>query len=225
MRKEIIGNAELYLGDSHEILPTLGKFDAVVLDPPYDEWHSCPVYTADTIIAFTNHQNRRITEDRLGGKARTELIWHFADGRWVSPNLPRITHANILIYGETKNADVGAVQCLPPQRKGKASIGKDKLGSRIYTPKERKHINSVLNFPRNVSNPLGCFGKPEALLITLIEWIGTETWLDPFMGSGTTGVACMNLGRKFIGIEIEEKHFDIACERIDAEQKQQRLFA
>ena len=49
--------------------------------------------------------------------------------------------------------------------------------------------------------------------------------LDPFMGSGTTGVACANLGRKFIGIEIEKKYFDIACERIDNAYRQQRMFA
>lgn len=51
-----------------------------------------------------------------------------------------------------------------------------------------------------------------------------ETILDTFMGSGTTGVACMNLGRKFIGIEIEKKYFDIACERIDMAQRQGKLF-
>jgi site-specific DNA-methyltransferase (adenine-specific) len=49
--------------------------------------------------------------------------------------------------------------------------------------------------------------------------------LDPFMGSGTTGVACAQLGRKFIGIEIERKYFDIACERIDNAYRQQRMFA
>jgi DNA modification methylase len=63
-----------------------------------------------------------------------------------------------------------------------------------------------------------------------MEWCLTffpdaKTILDPFMGSGTTGVACANLGRKFIGIEIEEKYFDIACERITAAQSQGRLFA
>ena len=52
-----------------------------------------------------------------------------------------------------------------------------------------------------------------------------NTVLDPFMGSGTTGVACMNLGRKFVGIEIEPKYFDIACRRIEDAQRQQRLFA
>jgi DNA modification methylase len=49
--------------------------------------------------------------------------------------------------------------------------------------------------------------------------------LDPFMGSGTTGVACMNLGRKFIGIEIEKRYFDIAAERIENAQRQLRMFA
>ena len=49
--------------------------------------------------------------------------------------------------------------------------------------------------------------------------------LDPMMGSGTTGVACANLGRKFIGIEIERKYFDIACERIDNAYRQKRMFA
>ena len=62
--------------------------------------------------------------------------------------------------------------------------------------------------------------------VALMEWcigvlpVVTGTILDPFMGSGTTGVACMNLGRKFIGIEIEEKYFDIACRRIDLAERQ-----
>ena len=51
-----------------------------------------------------------------------------------------------------------------------------------------------------------------------------ETILDPFMGSGTTGVACANMGRKFIGIEIEPKYFDIACRRIEEAYRQPRLF-
>lgn len=54
--------------------------------------------------------------------------------------------------------------------------------------------------------------------------MGGETVLDPFMGSGTTGVACANLGRKFIGIEIEPKYFDIACRRIEKAYKQPDFF-
>ena len=52
-----------------------------------------------------------------------------------------------------------------------------------------------------------------------------EIVLDPFMGSGTTGVACAHLGRKFIGIEIEPKYFDIACRRIEEAQRQGQLFS
>lgn len=68
--------------------------------------------------------------------------------------------------------------------------------------------------------------KPVRVMVWIIEHVGNaSTILDPFMGSGTTGVACMNLGRKFIGIEIEPKYFDIACERIKSAQDQLRLFA
>ena len=58
----------------------------------------------------------------------------------------------------------------------------------------------------------------------LVDWWGSGVVLDPFMGSGTTGVACARLGRKFIGIEIEPKYFDIACKRIEAAYAQGRLF-
>ena len=66
--------------------------------------------------------------------------------------------------------------------------------------------------------------KPIRLMRELVKRINGPI-RDPFMGSGTTGVACMNLGRKFIGIEIEEKYFDIACERIENTQRQERMFA
>jgi len=68
--------------------------------------------------------------------------------------------------------------------------------------------------------------KPVAVMEWAIRHAGSVTTiLDPFMGSGTTGVACMNLGRKFIGIEREVKYFDIACRRIEDAQRQARIFA
>jgi DNA modification methylase len=63
---------------------------------------------------------------------------------------------------------------------------------------------------------------PKRLIVA--SCVPDGTVLDPFMGSGTTGVACMQLGRKFIGIEIEERYFDIAVERITNAQRQQPLF-
>ena len=55
--------------------------------------------------------------------------------------------------------------------------------------------------------------------------LDSEIVLDPFMGSGTTGLACTRTNRNFIGIEIEPKYFDIACERIENAQRQVRMFA
>jgi DNA modification methylase len=70
------------------------------------------------------------------------------------------------------------------------------------------------------------YQKPLEVMAWLIAKVrGGGAICDPFMGSGTTGVACANLGRKFIGIEIEPKYFDIACERIAAAYAQGRLFA
>ena len=65
--------------------------------------------------------------------------------------------------------------------------------------------------------------KPVQLMQNLISWQNGVT-LDPFMGSGTTGVACAKMGRKFIGIEIEPKYFDIACKRIEEAYKQPDMF-
>ncbi len=60
----------------------------------------------------------------------------------------------------------------------------------------------------------------------LVNWFSDEgeTVLDPFMGSGTTGVACAKLGRRFIGIEIDESYFDIACRRIEEAYRQPDMF-
>jgi len=58
----------------------------------------------------------------------------------------------------------------------------------------------------------------------IINWTKGDTILDPFMGSGTTGVACVQTNRKFIGIELNKKYFDIACKRIEREIAQGDLF-
>jgi site-specific DNA-methyltransferase (adenine-specific) len=67
--------------------------------------------------------------------------------------------------------------------------------------------------------------KPEAVMRWCLGFTKGQTVLDPYMGSGSTGVACMQLGRKFVGVEIEPKYFDVACERIDNAQRQGRLIA
>jgi site-specific DNA-methyltransferase (adenine-specific)/modification methylase len=66
--------------------------------------------------------------------------------------------------------------------------------------------------------------KPLSLLLWCIKWVSGAIILDPFMGSGTTGVACAQMGRHFIGIEKEPKYFDIACRRIEQAYAQGQLF-
>jgi len=85
---------------------------------------------------------------------------------------------------------------------------------------------------QRISSPVGRvnFGHPTEKPIDVMNWTVKESRtsgviLDPYAGSGTTGVAAIGAGRPFIGIEIEPKYFDIACERIENAQRQERLFA
>ena len=222
-QKEIIGNATLYLADSKELLPTLNSFQCIFYDPPFEIWGDFNAIKANQMIAFCSPTSRH-TVEKILGKPRSEIVWHFADGRWVCKKLPRITHDYIYVYGETSSANVGERQKTTGSNKGNSSIGKDNLGKRFYVPKERKHLNSVQIFPRNMSNPLGSWGKPAALVKRLIEWVNPENVLDPFMGSGTTMEACYQLGIESTGIEINQKHFDIACHKLEKVTKQKTLF-
>jgi len=224
MRTEVIGQATLYLGDCREVLPTLGLVDAaVVLDPPFEIWGDFTPPLFSTCAAFCSPQSRHKVESILG-KPRCEMVWHFADGRWVSPNLPRITHDYIYIYGDVGTADCGDPQEQISVCKGRGSIGKDDTGARTYNAKPFKQLNSVEIYPRNMSNPLGAWGKPLPLMNKIVLWMNKPVYFDPFMGSGTTGVAAIMAGRDFIGIEQEPKYFDIACRRIEDAQRQGDMF-
>lgn len=183
----------------------VGHSDALVIyDPPYDKWIGAIPIEAESSIAFTSPQRRHETESCLG-KPRNELVWHFRDGRWVSNNLPRITHNYIYLYGRSSSAAVGAAQAVKTVKKGNQKIGKDDLGPRLFTTKPRKHLNSVLEYPRNMRR--GYWGKPLGLIRNLVEWVNPSIVLDPYMGTGAIGAACMELGVDYIGVEIEASVF------------------
>lgn len=209
-------------GDCLEVMKGIpdGAVDLVVLDPPFDVWCDLPKFPYQgTLVLFTNWQNRRYVTDQYGDP-KWELVWSFDDGRWVSNNGPRITHETILVYGECGDASVGDNQTTKPSAKGKSSIGRWRGGERVYNPKPRKHLNSVLRFPRNVSSALGCWSKPLSLMGRIIEWLSkpNDIILDPFAGSGTTLVAAKQLGRKYIGIEISSEYCRIAEQRLAQEE-------
>jgi len=200
-------STQVICGDSRLILPQLPPADLLLADPPFDQWTDFIPLIASrkdgTIACFTSWQHRIPIETAMG-KPKAEIIWHFPDGRWVSHQLPRITHSSILIYGKTYDAFVGEpVDDMTPQNKGRGSVGKDKLGERIYEPRERKMLNSVIIAPRNVHR--GLWSKPDAVLRPIIEWLSPEggTVIDAFMGAGNSLRLAHALGRSSIGIDID----------------------
>jgi DNA modification methylase len=216
-----IGDATLYHGDCLEILPTLPKVDAVVTDPPYG-------------ISYTTSMDHRENTNRerdrsVIGDETTDLrdsVLSFLSG---SPCLvfgswkiqkPSGTKA-VLTWEKGMNSGMGDLS-LPwkPNTEEIYVIGRGFSGHRGSSVLSHQAPPSQESWGR-----LHPTEKPVTLMCELVSKCPHGTILDPFMGSGTTGVACVNLRRKFIGIEIERKYFDIACERIAAAYAQGRLFA
>ena len=208
MRKETIGNAELYCGDCLLILPTLPKVDAVITDPPYG-------IGADKANAHSSIRDNDKWERR-----------DWDSGRPSREAFTRILAAApaIAIWGGNYFADLlpassGWLCWRKPQAETGFSLADVEL---CWT--NQNFAARTKTFPRRDGNA-HLTQKPVAVIEWTASFVKGNTTLDPFMGSGTTGVACMNLGRRFIGIEIEPKYFEIACRRIDDAQRQQRLIA
>lgn len=212
MQKEVIGNAVLYLGDCLEILPTLDPVDAVVTDPPYGmEFQSNHRKEQHEKIANDDNGDIFIYACSLPVK-HSRYVFCRWDGLQIAP-LPKSC-----ITWVKNNWSMGD---LDHEHGRQTEVALFWPGPEHDFPEKRP--SDVVNAART-GNEYHPTEKPIYLMEQFVKWTRGEV-LDPFMGSGTTGVACMNLGRKFIGIEIEPKYFDIACERIENAQRQQRLFA
>jgi site-specific DNA-methyltransferase (adenine-specific) len=232
IRKEVIGGCELYLGDCREILPTLGPVDAVVTDPPYGISYSQGVNRSKrggSSLANIKVPPRMEKESLIEGddapfdpallfKASGQVIcwganFYVADlplGTWL------VWDKRCGVYGHLDQADAEIGWC---------SSGRSVRVFRwLWTGLVRKKVEKApdgANIKRH--HP---FEKPVELMEWCIGWfdISPQSILDPFMGSGTTGVACVRLGRRFVGVEIDQAHFDTACRRIDAATRQPDLF-
>ncbi len=200
MRVEQIGDATLYLGDCLEILPTLGKVNAVVTDPPYGigiaanpfrQKHARQSWDDSPISDLHLQRIREISDE--------QIIW---GGNYF--NLPPTQRFLIWDKIQPESFSSAMVEFAWTNLNGPAKLF-------------RRH---VVSYKKNHPTQ-----KPVALMEWCLGFIKGQIILDPFMGSGTMGVACINLGRKFIGIEIEPKYFDIACKRIDQAQRQGKLFS
>jgi site-specific DNA-methyltransferase (adenine-specific)/modification methylase len=219
--KVVIGNATLYRGDCMEILPTLGKVDAVITDPPYG-------------IGFKHGGNNR--SGIGGGKYSTKfdgVAIHgddlsFDPSRWLD-----ISPVSVL-WGANHYADkLPAKDSWLIWDKRAASHHQNDFAdcemawcskggvARIF----RHHWDGMMKASERGVPRVHPTQKPIELMQWCIQQAGMpETVLDPFMGSGSTGVTAMNLDRKFIGIEIDPVYFQIACDRIERAQQQLKLF-
>jgi site-specific DNA-methyltransferase (adenine-specific) len=201
-----ICDATLYLGDCREILPTSPKVDAVVTDPPYGILAESG--SAATRRSGGNQTNGRMSWDvapnsdllaALRGLSQEQMIWG-----GCHLQLPE-TFGYLIWDKQIDGLNFGECEfCWTNLR----------FAPRIFRYR-------AVGIDGGKEHPTQ---KPVSLMEWCLGFASGNVVLDPFMGSGTTGVACANLGRKFIGIEIEPRYFDIACERIDAAYRQQRLF-
>lgn len=219
MRIERIGDAVLYNGDCLEVIPTLGHVTAICSDPPYG------------------------TEDIVGGYSRSgATIANDKDLKVCMAALQaacRIAPAAVwaVFYSPRVRREFFAT--LPPELHDLAEIIWDKkapgMGRGVryqhenialfYTGDEKKLTRDVFSVMRDYrSAETHPHQKPLSLITTLCEIIGGDTVLDPFMGSGTTGVACARLGKKFIGIELDPEHFETCCRRIQDAVDKPTLF-
>jgi len=216
-----IGKATLYLGDCRDILPTLGKVDAVVTDPPYG------MSLNTDFTRFTGGNGRR-------GHGRVHLPI-YGDDEPFDP-APWLVYGECILFGAnhfwSRLEDGGALLWI---KRNDVAFNSFLSDAEIAFIKGRRGVfayREVMAGSKKAVeaglDPQGPSAHPTQKPIGLMRWclsfVKGETILDPFMGSGTTGVAAVQMGRKFIGIEREPKYFDIACKRIEQAQRQGDLF-
>jgi DNA modification methylase len=206
-RKEVIGDCTLYLGDCLEILPTLERVDAVITDPPYgigagrEKPHNG---WADYGVAdWDLDRPVKAAFDLIREKGDAQIVW---GGNYFTDYLPPTMQWLFWDKGQRGFSLADCEFAWSSQRKA----------ARIFNYARAQALQDGKEHPTQ---------KPVQLIKWCIERLeNPQSILDPFMGSGTTGVACADLGKKFTGIELHEPYFDIACERITNAYRQEKLF-
>ena len=234
-REEQIGDCRLICADCLEVLPTLGKVDAVVTDPPWDQAKGIhgsgdPRGLFATVSAAL--ANARMVTVQLGCYtdpcflAPLARLMPFFHACWLS-YVPPSYNGRILM-----EADVAYVYGDPPASKKGARVIPGVCQSTRREDGEKQFLRS---YGKNRSQKesavrIAALDHPMPRHLAHVRWLTKwhtetdDTVCDPFVGSGTTGVACIQLDRKFIGIEIEPRYFEIACRRIEDAYRQRKLF-
>ncbi|MDO8597830.1 MAG: site-specific DNA-methyltransferase [Sulfuricaulis sp.] len=223
----IIGDCTLYCADCLDVLPTLGKVDAVVTDPPYNFSTSSAGtkhnFWGDAVnSAFWFSAMFKAYLSTIGS-ARPGVIWQFLNWKTFVPLQKAAWDAglkfdSILVWDKEWIGPGGDVGLRPSyELVALVTVNGAKLPNRGLPDIWRVQWASQ----RPNGHPAE---KPVDLIKRLVQETPGAVFLDPFMGSGTTGVACVKLGRKFIGVEIDRRYFDFACRRIEDAYGQGDMF-
>lgn len=230
-RKEVIGNAVLYLGDTRAVLPAVGRIDHIITDPPYSD---------------RTHANHDDASQRREGRAELcyaaltpadaeALATDFCEvcGGWIvwltDFELAPIIRNQLAALGRTTFVPLPYFH--PGRSIRMAGDGPSSWTDLIVVARTKEQLRWGTLRGGYVAGPgwddkerMG--GKPTRLMQLIVSDYSRpdEIVCDPFMGAGTTGVACMKEGRSFIGIEIDPVAFDTACKRIEDAQRQGQLF-
>ncbi len=220
----IIGNATLYCGDCLKILPHLSGIDAVVTDPPYGHgWSGIK----STHTGGINRKGKRIN---TGNRRAEQIIGH---DKPFDPSPLLAMNVTLILWGANHYASklpdspawlVWDKRCGTTEN----NLSDCELAWCNVGGSARLKMHMWNGLCRDSEN--GVHLHPTQKPVVVMSWamdkakipVGAMV-LDSYMGSGTTGVACIRTGRKFIGIEIDPGYFDIACRRIEAAQRQTRL--
>jgi DNA modification methylase len=211
--KVTIGTATLYRGDCMEVLPTLGRFDAVITDPPYGiNENSAKVASRGKMAAAKDYGHfdwdKKPPTDALIQEIRSKAEFQAMFGG----NYFGLPATSCWLVWDKLNGDNDFADC-----------------ELCWTnwPKAVRRLQWRWNGMIRQGNEERY--HPTQKPLEVMKWVielcpKAQTILDPFMGSGTTGVAAIQLGRTFTGIEREAKYFDIACRRIEQAYAQGQLF-
>lgn len=219
VRKEIIGDCTLYQADCADLIPTLGKFDACITDPPYG-------INVDVVMAKKSCKQY--------GSSHAPCSKYIGSGWDEKPlegdllNLVLMSSELLIIWG-------GNYFALPPTSCW--LIWDKENGANNFADCEMAWTNlkKAVRLKKHQWNGMlrkgneQRLGHPTQKPLALMKWCLThvpnaKTIFDPFMGSGTTGVACVQAGLSFTGIERDAEYFDIACKRIEKAYAQPDLF-
>ena len=205
-----IGRATLYLGDCQELLPEVGPADAIVTDPPWNCGFFGPNDDAPwPVYAEWLHNVVRLSESLAEGQ-----VWFLS-----TKSIPHVSH---IFDGYKPFASVKNFSQMTPK-----SIPNCWDIAFIRSTKYRGNgrnwflCNTAGMLQERTEHPTPRTLDVMKYVLEMHDW---PTVIDPFLGSGTTGVAAVQMGRDFIGIEREERYFEIACRRIEQAQRQGDMF-